>query len=99
MHVPVLVEPVAGNGYRARGMEPLALTAEGATPEEALSKLREQFQARLSGGTNLVELEVGPAPHPWMPFAGMFKNDSEFNDVLEIMAENRRKMDEDPEVP
>jgi predicted RNase H-like HicB family nuclease len=99
MQVPVLVEPVAGNGYRARGMEPLALSAEGATREEALQRLREQLQARLSGGAELVNLEVDPAPHRWMPFAGMFKDDPDFKEVLEIMSENRRKMDEDPDIP
>ena len=41
----------------------------------------------------------GTPPHPWMEFAGMFKDDPYFDDVVEIMAENRRKMDEDPDVP
>jgi hypothetical protein len=29
MQIQDLIEPVAGNGYRARGGEPLDLTAEG----------------------------------------------------------------------
>ena len=29
----------------------------------------------------------------------MFKDDPDFDDVLEIMAENREKMNEDPDVP
>ena len=80
-------------------MEPFGLTAEGATREEALAKLKEQVQARLGGGAELVALEVGPAQHPWMPFAGMFKDDPDFKEVLEIMTENRRTMDDDPDVP
>jgi hypothetical protein len=47
----------------------------------------------------LMSREVGPVSHPWMPFAGMFKDDPDFKDVLEIMGENRRKMDADPAVP
>lgn len=43
--------------------------------------------------------ETGPPPHPWLPFAGMFKGDPDFEEVVEIMAENRRKMDEDPTIP
>ena len=38
-------------------------------------------------------------PHPWLPFAGMFKDDPDFQEVVEIIAENRRKMDEDPSIP
>ena len=41
-------------------------------------------------------LDIGPTPHPWMEFAGMFKDDKDFLEVLDIMTENRRKMDEDP---
>ena len=40
MQIPILIEPVARNGFRARGGEPFALSAEGATREEALGKLR-----------------------------------------------------------
>ncbi len=29
----------------------------------------------------------------------MFKDDPDFQEVLQIMAENRRKMDKDPDVP
>jgi predicted RNase H-like HicB family nuclease len=36
MQIPVLVEPIAGDGYRARGTEPFGLSAEGATRAEAL---------------------------------------------------------------
>ena len=32
-------------------------------------------------------------------FAGMFKDDPDFQEVQEIMAENRRKMDEDETIP
>ena len=33
------------------------------------------------------------------PMHPMFKDDPDFEDVLKIMAENRKKMDEDPDVP
>ena len=41
MQIPVLVEPVANNGFRARTGEPLPLSADGGTPEEAVRNLRE----------------------------------------------------------
>jgi predicted RNase H-like HicB family nuclease len=39
MQIPVLIERIARNGYRAKSMEPLAVSARGATREEALAKL------------------------------------------------------------
>src|SRR3954454_20442819 len=99
MQISVLVEPVPGNGYRAQGGEPFGFSAEGATREEAIAKIRQLCQARLSGGAEVVTVEVGAPPHPWLPFAGMFKDDPDFQEVVEIMAENRRKTDDDPTVP
>ena len=75
MQINVLVEPLNGKGFRATGCEPFALAAEGATREEALNCLRSQVQARLSAGAEVVALEVTPAEHPLMKFAGMFKDD------------------------
>lgn len=98
MEIPILIEPVLGNGYRARGGPPLDLSAEGNTREEALAKLREQLQARMSNGAAIVALQV-PTQHPLAQFAGMFKGDADFQDVVEIMAENRRTMDTDPNIP
>ena len=99
MQIPVLVERMKGDGYRARGSEPFAVSARGATREEALAKLRAKIQTRLKNGTELVGLEMGEQPHPLAEFAGMFKDDPDFADVLKIMAENRKKMDEDPDAP
>jgi predicted RNase H-like HicB family nuclease len=99
MQIPILIERVAGNGYRARGGEPLPLVAVGSTREEALAKLNEQLQALLRDGTELISVDIAVAPHPLAEFAGMFKDDPYFDDVVEIMAENRRKMDRDPKIP
>jgi hypothetical protein len=99
MQIPVFVERVKGNGYRARGNEPFAVSAKGATREEALAKLSAKIQARLKNGTEIVGLEIGHQAHPLAEFAGMFKGDPDFEDVLKIMADNRKRMNEDPNVP
>jgi hypothetical protein len=99
MQIPVLIEPVAGKGYRASSVEPLAAGVEAPTREEALAKLEKQLQARLRNGAEIVPLELAPQPHPLAEFAGMFKDDPYFEEVLEIMAANRRKMDRTPKVP
>lgn len=99
MQFPVLIEQVANNGYRASSGAPLELSAEGATEEEALAKLRHRLAARINAGSKIVSLDVSVAPHPLAEFAGMFKDDPDFKEVVEIMAENRRKMNADPDVP
>jgi hypothetical protein len=101
MQIPVLIEPVAGNGYRARGLEPFGLSAEGATREEVVAKLKEQLQDRLRQGGELLSLNVAESAvaNPWVEFAGMFKGDPYFDEWQEAIAENRRKIDADPEIP
>jgi predicted RNase H-like HicB family nuclease len=96
MQIPVLVEKLKGNGYRARGTEPFAVSAKGATREEALAKLRTKIETRLNKGTELVALQIGPQPHPWMQFAGMFKDDPRIDDWVKSMAEYRRQVEDDP---
>jgi predicted RNase H-like HicB family nuclease len=97
MHIPVLVERVKGNGYRARGKEPFAISARGATREEALAKLRAKIQTRLKKGAELVGLELDPQPDPWLEFAGMFKGDPWIEDWKRSIEEYRQKVDDDPE--
>ena len=97
MQIPVLVERVKGNGYRARGTEPFAISAKGSTREEALAKLRAKIQTRLKNGTEIVALEVGPQPDPWMEFAGMFKDDPWIDEWKRSIKEYRQKVDDDPD--
>ena len=97
MQIPVLIEPVAGNGYRAKGGEPFPFAVEGATREEALQNLRQKIANHLSTGGEIVSLEIQPSEHPLAGFAGMFKDDPLFDEVKEIMAENRRLAEQDPD--
>jgi hypothetical protein len=99
MQIPVLIESVAGNGYRARVGEPLAMSAEGATADEALRKLHELINKQLAQGAQLVPLEVTTEEKPWMRFAGMFKDDPYFEDWQKAIAEYRRQVDEDLDTP
>src|SRR5260370_41550586 len=97
MQIPVLVERVKGNGYRARGKDPFAGSAKGAKREEALARLGAKIQTRLKNGTEIVGLEVGP--HPLAEFAGMFKDDPLFDDWQKAIADYRRQVDNDPDYP
>jgi predicted RNase H-like HicB family nuclease len=99
MDIPVLIEPVSGNGFRAKGGEPFALTAEGSTPAEALQRLRELIARRIDAGAMVVSLQVPSGEHPWAPFAGTLKGHPLLEEWKQAMAERRRQIDTDPDVP
>ena len=92
MQITVLVEPMNGKGFHATAF---GITAEGATREEALARLKDQVQARLSRGAEVVALEVTPEEHPLMKFAGMFKDDLIFDEWQQAIAEYRDEIDKD----
>ena len=98
MEIPVLVEPVAGNGYRAQGNSPLALSAEGSTADEALAKFRELLSTHLAGGARIVPVEVPSAEHPLARFAGTLQRDDPLvQSWKEEMAEYRKQAEADPD--
>jgi predicted RNase H-like HicB family nuclease len=90
----ILVEAVPGKGYRARGGEPFGLSADGATRDEALQKLRQLIEGKVSAGAEVVTLEVPmDEQHPWLPFAGIFRDDPLVEEWKRTMAELRRQAD------
>ncbi len=99
MEIPVLVEPVGNNGYRARSGDPLVLEARGATEDEAVNNLKALLAVRSSTGAKLVAVEVpGTAEHPWTKFAGTLDpNDPMVQLWIECMAERRRLEDAEPD--
>ena len=97
MQIPILIERVAGNGYRSRGGEAFALSAEGETREEVMAKLRDQLQSRLRDGSSIASLDVSVGTHPLAKFAGMFKDDPLFENWQKSIAKYRREVDADPD--
>lgn len=59
MELNVLIEPIAADGFRASCGEPVSASAQGATRDEALTRLREQLEARFRGGVEVVRLRIG----------------------------------------
>lgn len=99
MQIPVLIERVNSNGYRARTGEPLVLVAEGATEEEALRHLREVIHQRVTEGAKLTALEVGDGDQPWKGFAGWLRDDPMYDEWQEAIEEYRRQVEEGPDIP
>jgi predicted RNase H-like HicB family nuclease len=99
MEIPILIENLDGNGYRARAGEPFSLSAEGATTEEARVRLKQAIAERLaSGALQLSTINLpGPPPekHSAHLFAGWLPDDELTREWLAIMAEKRREADQD----
>jgi hypothetical protein len=99
MEIPVLVEPVANNGFRAVCGEPLRLETEAPTRDDAIRKLRELIERRVTAGAEVVAVSVGQATHPLAAFAGMLKGDPLIQPWKEAMAEYREQCDSTAVVP
>lgn len=92
MQIPVVIEPLSDHCYRATSSAPLALTAEAATPDDALAQLNQLVRDRLAAGTKFVALDV-PVEDPWLRFAGMYRDNPLFDDWVEAMREYREQVD------
>lgn len=69
---------------------------EASTKEEALQQLQEIVNQQLRDREIVsleIEVPVPQAEHPWMQFAGMFKDDPDFDEFLEFIEEDRRQLD------
>jgi hypothetical protein len=99
VEVPVIIETITGNGYRATGAGGLSvgLTAEGATEAEAIARLAEQVRTRVNAGAKLTELSVAADAAPWKQDAGYLRDEPLYELWRESMEEYRRKLDEDPD--
>jgi hypothetical protein len=97
--IPVIVEALAGNGYRATGAGGLSvgLSAEGPTAAEAIDRLAAQVRARLEAGAHLAQLRVAADPAPWKQDAGYLRAEPLYEPWREAMAEYRRQLDEAPD--
>ena len=101
MEMPVVIEPIAGRGYRATGAGGLSvgLSADGATAAEAIDRLAEQVRRRVDSGASMTELNVAGAPAPWKQDAGYLRDDPLYEPWRAAMEEYRRRLDEDPDAP
>ena len=93
MEIPILVEPISDNGFRATSGSPLGLQIEAPTREEAIDKLRELIDRRIAAGAEVLRVEIGGSRHPLAPFAGMLKDDPLLEPWKEAMAQYRQQTD------
>ncbi|MHC5614848.1 MAG: hypothetical protein ACYTXA_28675 [Nostoc sp.] len=66
----------------------------GNTETEAIEKLSQSLQTRLrTAKIATLEIEPPKVENPWMKFAGMFKDDPQFDEMLEYIEADRRELD------
>ena len=100
VRIHVLIDPVEANRVRAYGGPPFPFIAEGETPYDAVQKLREMIQERLKAGASVCQIDVPAHENDLIQWAGSLKADDPLvQEWIEIMAENRRKQDENPNFP
>ena len=94
MQLTVWVERIDEQTYRAEIAQPVSLATQGRTREEAVERLRALAKQRLSTGEVIqLDLPVGTAPHPWVSFAGIWKDHPEVDAWRNTLAEQRRQLD------
>jgi predicted RNase H-like HicB family nuclease len=88
----VLIENQKDGGVSATVLGLPDFKGSGVTKEEALEKLIQLLQER---EPEIVTLQIEPpqTEHPWMKFAGMFKDDPQFDEMLAYIEADRRELD------
>ncbi|MDB5391848.1 MAG: hypothetical protein JWM11_7494 [Planctomycetaceae bacterium] len=94
MEMTVLIEPINGR-FKASTSQPVMMESEGASREEAIARLQELASTRLASGEILqVSVTRSDSEHPWMKFAGIWKDHPEFNQFVRNIKEQRECDDE-----
>lgn len=94
MQIPVLIEPLTDRpGYVARSGGPFGLTAEAATPDEAVRRLTDSLQRRLRAGAQVMTITL-PEPAPTAPVIGGWLPDDDLTrEWQEAVEDYRRECD------
>lgn len=100
MEITVLIEPGEGTCYRATSLSLPGFVSEGASREEALDRLRQRIHAQLAhADIAKIEVQLPGEPHPWMAFAGTWKDHPDLAEFEQNIRENRRQTDADRDRP
>src|SRR4051812_879334 len=94
MQIPITVESIGSDTFRAQGVPPLAVMAEGRTSDEAVAKLSEKIRADIADGIELVKVEPREGQNPWVAMAGSLKDNPLLDEWRAAIEEYRRQCDQ-----
>lgn len=100
MNPTAVVERIGDDRYRAVITQPLFVESEGQTPDEAVKLVQELATNRLAQAQIIqIAIPEQARPHPWARWAGVWKDNPDFDRYLANIAEYRRESDaaESPE--
>ena len=97
MDIPILLEPLPADGYRATSLLPTRLSVEAASREEALRQVTRLVHEQLAH-SEVVHLNVPLAgeSHPWRSLAGTWKDHPDIDEFDQHLSDYRRQVDADP---
>ncbi len=95
MQYQIFVQSQSQQSFLASVVGMSNLTTEGKTEEEAISNAKSALESQLARG-KFVSVEVGSEKEPYlslpqMKYAGIFANDSSFDDFMEKMKHIRQE--------
>lgn len=94
MILTVVIEEAGPGQFRATTSQPLPLSAVADTANAAITRLKEEVERKLSQ-CEIVQLEVsGPTDNPWKSFAGIWKENPDFDAFRENVAAYRADVNE-----
>jgi hypothetical protein len=94
MQIPIVVEAIGSEHFRAQGLPPFTAFAEGATSDEAVSKVREQLHREIEAGKRVVMVEIpSKEENPWLALAGSLKDNPLYDEWRAAIEEFRRERD------
>jgi predicted RNase H-like HicB family nuclease len=98
LNYSVIIEEIKAGLYSAIVWGLPDCKTTGATRQEALTNARQLLIARLEKAEVVsLEIEIPKPEHPWMQFAGKYKDDPYFDEMLEDIKALRRERDAEME--
>jgi hypothetical protein len=98
MEIPVLLEALPADGYRATTLTAAPVSAKAPSRQQAPEQVCRLVQEQFARG-EVVRLQVAlpGEPHAWHPFAGTWKDHPDTASFEERMRKHRCQVDADPE--
>lgn len=94
LNYSVLLEQQSEHVWTAIALGGLDCKAQAPTREQALEALQQIIQQQFAHAEVVqLEVELPSAEHPWMKFAGMFKDDPYWDEFLDDIAAYRHELD------
>lgn len=96
MQIPILVEALGQDQYRAEAPAPFSVAAEGKSSAEAVQNLRSRIEQEFSNGRQVILLDVAiPNEPPWTKYIGHLKDDPLFDQWQIAIRDYRKQRDVD----